>query len=133
MDKTRKCLSWFLFRIGKNGFINCSCIRKLQCSIRTNELFFKDSAAVQRLTRIHDKCVVVPADKASNNIVFVCKTHNYDCLMKQPNMHVIILHSHFQSSWDKILDNRKSVIESIVFKTGKNDVNLPLYWIPRSH
>jgi hypothetical protein len=25
--------------------------------------------------------VLVPADKASNNIVFVCKNYNYECLL----------------------------------------------------
>ena len=30
--------------------------------------------------------VVVPADKASNNIVFVCKTHYINCLMEELGM-----------------------------------------------
>ena len=33
-----------------------------------------------------DDGVVVPADKASNNIVFVCKTHYINCLMEELNM-----------------------------------------------
>ena len=35
------------------------------------------------LTEIHEKIIVVPADKASNNIVFVCKTHYINCLMEE--------------------------------------------------
>ena len=31
----------------------------------------------------HDKYVIVPADKASNNIVFVCKAHYINCLIKE--------------------------------------------------
>jgi hypothetical protein len=33
---------------------------------------FKDQEAVKYLSSLHDKYVIVPADKASNNIVFVC-------------------------------------------------------------
>jgi hypothetical protein len=32
---------------------------------------------------LHDKYVVVPADKASNNIVFVCKSYYFKCLIKE--------------------------------------------------
>jgi hypothetical protein len=35
---------------------------------------FKDQEAVKCLSSLHDKYVIVPADKASNNIVFVCKS-----------------------------------------------------------
>jgi hypothetical protein len=42
---------------------------------------FKDQEAVKCLSSLHAKYVIVPADKASNNIVFVCKSyyfiHNY--------------------------------------------------------
>jgi hypothetical protein len=33
---------------------------------------FKDKEAVKRLSSLHDSYVIVPEDKASNNIVFVC-------------------------------------------------------------
>jgi hypothetical protein len=32
---------------------------------------------------LHDKYVTVPVDKASNNIVFVCKSYYYECLIKE--------------------------------------------------
>ena len=34
---------------------------------------FKDQNDAKRLSHLHDNYVVVPAGKASNNIVFVCK------------------------------------------------------------
>jgi hypothetical protein len=34
---------------------------------------FKDQEAVKCLSSLRDKYVIVPADNASNNIVFVCK------------------------------------------------------------
>ena len=44
---------------------------------------FKDQEAVKRLSSLHDKYVIVPADKASNNIVFVCKSYYFECLIKE--------------------------------------------------
>ena len=32
---------------------------------------------------LHDKSVIVPVDNASNNIVFVCKSYYYECLIKE--------------------------------------------------
>jgi hypothetical protein len=32
---------------------------------------------------LHDKYIIVPADKASNNIVFVCKSYYFECLIKE--------------------------------------------------
>jgi len=42
----------------------------------------KDKGVVKNLTDLHNKYVVVPTDKASNIIVFVCKTYYIDCLVK---------------------------------------------------
>ena len=46
---------------------------------RRHEPKFDDPDVVAELAEIHEKFVVVPADKASNNIVFVCKTHYINC------------------------------------------------------
>ena len=39
---------------------------------------FKDLEAVKCLSSLHDKYVIVPADKASTNIVFVCKSYYFE-------------------------------------------------------
>ena len=44
-----------------------------------HESVFDDPDVAAELAEIHEKFVVVPADKASNNIVFVCKTHYINC------------------------------------------------------
>jgi len=41
---------------------------------------FKDPGVAETLSIIHNKYVVVSADKASNNIVLFCKKHYIDCL-----------------------------------------------------
>jgi hypothetical protein len=43
---------------------------------------FKKPEVVNELRRLHDNFVLVPADKASNNIVFVCKNYYYECLLR---------------------------------------------------
>jgi hypothetical protein len=37
----------------------------------------------KHMSHLHDKYVIVPADKGPNNIVFVCKWHYIDCLIKK--------------------------------------------------
>ena len=59
-------------------------VSKLKGSMSTKaHSIFKDPQVIQELSCLHDKYVVVPADKASNNIVFVCKKHYIDCLIKE--------------------------------------------------
>ena len=53
---------------------------------RRHESVFVDPDVAAELAEIHEKFVAVPADKASNNIVFVCKTHYLNCLMEEPGM-----------------------------------------------
>ena len=50
-----------------------------------HELVFDDPDVAAELAEIHET-FVVPADKASNNIVFVCKTHYINCLMEELGM-----------------------------------------------
>ena len=42
---------------------------------RRHELMFDNPDVAAELAENQEKFVVVPADKASNNILFVCKTH----------------------------------------------------------
>ena len=47
---------------------------------------FKDPNVSKHLSLLHDKYVIVSADKALNNIVFVFKSHYIDCLIKELGM-----------------------------------------------
>jgi hypothetical protein len=44
---------------------------------------FKDTTVVKHLSLLHDKYIIVSADKAPSVIVFVCKSHYVDCLIKE--------------------------------------------------
>ena len=49
---------------------------------RRHESVFDDPDVAAELAEIHENFV----DKASNNIVFVCKTHYINCLMEELGM-----------------------------------------------
>ena len=44
---------------------------------------FKKPEVVKELQRLHEHFVLVPADKSSNNFVFVCKIYYYSCLLNE--------------------------------------------------
>ena len=47
---------------------------------------FKYTAVLGDLSDIHDKFVVVPVEKVSNDTVFVCKKIYLDCLIRELGM-----------------------------------------------
>jgi hypothetical protein len=49
----------------------------------TYPFVFHKPEVIKELNRLHEEYVLVPADKASNNIVFVCKAHYYQCIIKE--------------------------------------------------
>ena len=86
---------------------------------------FKDQEAVKCLTSLHDKYVIVPVDKASNNIVFVCESYYFECLIKE-------LPTSFDN--EEVLANHRSFMTSLNIPSGKESEDLPyLYWIPNLH
>ena len=44
---------------------------------------FSDTDVTEHLADLHKRYVIVPADKASNNVVFVCKTYYFECLQRE--------------------------------------------------
>ena len=44
---------------------------------------FQDKDVVQCLISLQNKYVIVPADKAPNNMVFICKNYYVDCLKNE--------------------------------------------------
>ena len=78
---------------------------------------------------------IVPADKASNNIVFVCKSYYFECVIKELgiNNNTSSNTTYKPTSLDKdeILANHRSLMTSLNFPSGKESEDLPyLYWIP---
>jgi hypothetical protein len=83
----------------------------------------------KKLFSLHDKYVIVPADKASNNIVFVCKSYYFECLIKE-----LVINSNTSSNTtykptsfdkDEILANHRSFMTSLNISFGKESEDLP--------
>jgi hypothetical protein len=98
---------------------------------------FKDPNVAKHLSLLHDKYVIVFADKAPNNIVFVCKSHYIDCLIKELGIDSSLGNPTYTPTTltkEEILDNRRSVLCSFGISTKDEELDLPsLYWIPKLH
>ena len=104
---------------------------------RRHESVFDDQDVAAELAEIHEKFIVVPADKASNNIVFVCKTHYINCLMEELGMSTMTGNPTYNltaMSKEEILQNHHSVMLTFGISLPEEDIDLPkLYWIPKLH
>ena len=98
---------------------------------------FDDEIVSRQLANLHDRFVIVPADKASNNVVFICKTYYYSCLQKELIDNNDVDSSTYQRTdftKEEILVNHRSVLTSFGVNTQDENVDLPsLYWIPKLH
>ena len=104
---------------------------------RRHESVFDDPDVAAELAEIHEEFVVVPADKASNNIVFVCKTHYINSLMEELGLSTMTgnpTYNRTAMSKDEILQNHHSVMLTFRISIPEEDINLlKLYWIPKLH
>ena len=99
---------------------------------------FKNQEAVKCLSSLHDKYVIVPADKASNNIVFVYKSYNFECILNElgikSNISSNTTYKPTSFNKDEILANYRSFMTSLSIPPGKESGDLSyLYWIPKLH
>ena len=82
--------------------------------------------------------VYTATDKASNNIVLVCKSYYYECLIKElginNNTFGNITYKPTSFDKDEILANHRSFMTSLHIPYGKESEDLPyLYWMPKLH
>jgi hypothetical protein len=99
--------------------------------------FFKKPEVVNELRRLRDNFVLVPADKASNNVVFVCKMCYYECLLNELRFTSTSRNPTYTQTnltKDEILQNHLSVLNIFNIPKIQDQFKLPyLYWIPKSH
>ena len=116
--------------------INTSQNPQTQWIVHTTSIF-KDPEVSKDLAYLHEKYVVVPADKAQNNIVFVCKKHYIDCLIQELGIDNSLGNPTYTPTTltkKEILDNHMSVLCSFGISTKVDELDLPsLYWIPKLH
>ena len=98
---------------------------------------FNDKDVSATLSDIHDTFVVVPADKASNNVVFVCKKYYIQCLINELGIAAVgdgnATYHRTAFSKDDILSNHDSVISSFGIPSNNHKNIQFLYWIPKLH
>ena len=74
---------------------------------------------------------------APNNIVFVCKSHYKDCLIKELGIDILVGNPTCTPKTltkEKILDNHGSVLYYFGISTVDEELDLPaLYWILKLH
>jgi hypothetical protein len=78
---------------------------------------FKDPNVAKHLYLLHDKYGIVSSDKTPNNIVFVCKSHYIDCLIKELGIDNSLDNPTYTPTTltkEQILDNHRSVLCSFL-------------------
>jgi hypothetical protein len=90
---------------------------------------FKNTEVVNELRRLHENFVLVPADKASNNIVFVCKNYYYECLLNELGITSTSgnpTYTRTNLTKDEILQNHLSVLHTFDIPKKSRSVRFTL-------
>ena len=107
------------------------------CAVTNTRSAFGDLAVCKCLDALHDEYVVFPADKASNNIIFVCKSYYIQCLVNELKLHSDEQNNTYSLSTlceEDIFRNHSSVLREFGISLASDDNVLPsLYWIPKIH
>ena len=116
------------------------CISSLKEKIRSpKQKIVNDPDVKDTLRRLHDGFVLVPADKAANSVIVVCKKYHIETLMKElgistTNIRPNSTYIPSTDSFDEILKSHCKFIESVGSEMSEEDKNLPyLYWTPKLH
>ena len=91
---------------------------------------------VEYLKLLHDKFVLVPIDKASNNIAIICKRYYVEVILKEIG-HIGAGNSTYEKierSVEDIVEENCEYAEHSGFKVDETEKKLPImYWIPKMH
>ena len=91
------------------------------------------------LRRLHDDFLLVPADKAANNVILVCKKYYFETLIKELGINTTSVSPNSTyipstDSFDEILKSHCKFIKSVGLEISEEDKNLShLYWTPKLH
>ena len=100
-----------------------------------------DAAAKEELNRLQNKFVIVPIDKAANNIAFICKRFYASVIAKELKFQDTILNNTTGTYEYASNKNKEQLIHSHKEFLNKNNINLKskmeklpvMYWIPKIH
>ena len=107
--------------------------------ISVSPKILEDSHVKAYLKELHEKYVLVPADKAGNNIIFVCKYYYVQTLMKELGINsTTTINSTYEAqdiTADEVIRNHATTLDDLFTITlHQKERNLPqMYWIPKLH
>ena len=89
------------------------------------------------LHKLHANYVLVPADKAANNVIIVCKKY-IDTLVKELGINSVNINNptyiSIDDSFETIVKSHNQFITSVGLEMSEEDQNLPyLYWTLKLH
>ena len=89
------------------------------------------------LSDLHHKYVFVPADKAPNNIIIICKRYYIETLIKEfglDNCFTPTTYTSCQMSSEDIVNNHNTFMKSLDIELSDDDKRLRyLHWTPKLH
>ena len=89
------------------------------------------------LHKLHANYVLVPADKAANNLTVVCKKYYIDTLFKELGNNSVNNNPTYiptDDSFETIVTSHNNFITSVGLEMSEDNQNLPyLYWTPKFH
>ena len=82
--------------------------------------------------------VLVPAEKAANIVIIVCKKHYVDTLVKELGINNVNINNptyiQIDDSFETIVKSHNQFITSVGLEMSEEDQNLPyMYWTPKLH
>ena len=102
---------------------------------------FDDSTAKSELKRLQNDFVIVPIDKAANNIAFICKQHYAEIILSELKYSQILSNKSPSDTYEYITKPCTEIVESHRKELSKYDLQLKegmdclpsMYWIPKLH
>ena len=90
------------------------------------------------LHKLYANYVLVPADKAVNNVIIVCKKYYIDTLVKELGINSVNINNPtyipIDDSFETIVKSHNHFITSVGLEMSEEDQNLPyLYWTSKLH
>ena len=90
------------------------------------------------LHKLHANDVLVPAGKAANNVIIVCKKYYIDTLVKELGINNVNIniptYIPIDDSFETIVKSHIQFFTSVRLEMSEEDQNLPyLYWTPKLH
>ena len=96
----------------------------------------KDTRCRTALQELHNEYVLVPADKASNNIIIVCKKYYSEVIRNElaGKSGKASTYIHCRDSVDQIVQKHLAYMHSTKIKVAEDMKRLPgFYWMPKLH